>query len=167
MRLRPTRLIETSRTSGGKSTPFGKRTACILLVSKTLVVAMGLCAIYLVCMARAAMQEFVQTNFVATGGIWWKPVVAKSDGKADVLRMLRPYWIKTNKPLSPGYGVTARTEQDARRSNSLRCPASAPSPRSKPVKDAASLDQGHVIPNMGNMLRRGIWYPLGYEHLTG
>lgn len=63
MRLRPTRRIETSRTSGGKSTPFGRRTACILFVSKTLVVAIGLCAIYLVYMAQAAMQGFVQTNF--------------------------------------------------------------------------------------------------------
>ena len=31
------------------------------------------------------------------------------------------------------------------------------------VNDVAELDQGHVIPNMGNMLKRGIWFPLGYD----
>jgi len=36
----------------------------------------------------------------------------------------------------------------------------------KPVRDASELDQGHVVPNMGNWLRRGVWYPLGYEKVA-
>jgi hypothetical protein len=28
--------------------------------------------------------------------------------------------------------------------------------------DISTLDQGHVLPNMGNVLVRGIWYPLGF-----
>lgn len=24
------------------------------------------------------------------------------------------------------------------------------------------LDQSHVLPNMGNIVERGIWFPLGY-----
>ena len=29
--------------------------------------------------------------------------------------------------------------------------------------DLATLDQGHVIPNMGPPNIRGVWYPLGYD----
>jgi hypothetical protein len=25
------------------------------------------------------------------------------------------------------------------------------------------LDQKHVVPNMGNIFIRGVWFPLGYE----
>ena len=28
--------------------------------------------------------------------------------------------------------------------------------------DVSTLDKGHVLPNMGNVLVRGIWYPLGF-----
>jgi hypothetical protein len=31
------------------------------------------------------------------------------------------------------------------------------------IEDFASLDQGHVIPNMGDYSLRGIWFPLGYD----
>ena len=29
--------------------------------------------------------------------------------------------------------------------------------------DISTLDEKHVLPNMGNIFRRGIWFPLGYE----
>lgn len=29
------------------------------------------------------------------------------------------------------------------------------------------LDQGHVVPNMGNFFMRGIWWPIGYTHSLG
>ncbi|MDE1461026.1 hypothetical protein [Spartinivicinus poritis] len=29
--------------------------------------------------------------------------------------------------------------------------------------DVSTLDTGHVLPNMGNVTVRGIWFPLGYE----
>jgi hypothetical protein len=28
--------------------------------------------------------------------------------------------------------------------------------------DVSVLDQNHVVPNMGNVLIRGIWFPLGF-----
>ena len=31
------------------------------------------------------------------------------------------------------------------------------------VQDIASLDEGHVRPNMGSIFLRGVWFPLGYE----
>ena len=78
--------------------------------------------------------------------------------------MLVPYWIECVD--APGEGITARSEADAlglfeaafgheRRLSHLQL-----------VHDASELDQGHVVPNMGNWLRRGIWYPLGYEHVA-
>lgn len=29
--------------------------------------------------------------------------------------------------------------------------------------DVSELDAAHVLPNMGDVLRRGVWFPLGYE----
>lgn len=29
--------------------------------------------------------------------------------------------------------------------------------------DISGLDQKHVVPNMGNPLKRGVWFPLGYS----
>ncbi len=29
--------------------------------------------------------------------------------------------------------------------------------------DVSTLDQNHVLPNMGIVTNRGIWFPLGYE----
>ncbi len=84
----------------------------------------------------------------------------------DIRFMLRPYWIEIDKPLVCGYGITARSEEDAEVLLRLVIPRNYAIVSIKPVKDAASLDQDHVIPNMGLMLRRGIWYPLGYQHLT-
>ncbi len=28
--------------------------------------------------------------------------------------------------------------------------------------DVSQLDPGHVLPNMGNPVERGVWFPLGY-----
>ena len=33
----------------------------------------------------------------------------------------------------------------------------------KEISELSKLDQNHVVPNMGNHLKRGVWYPLGYE----
>lgn len=35
--------------------------------------------------------------------------------------------------------------------------------RKIPDVDVSALDPNHVRPNMGNVLRRGVWFPLGYE----
>lgn len=31
------------------------------------------------------------------------------------------------------------------------------------VRSETDLDQKHVLPNLGNMLRHGVWFPLGHE----
>jgi len=31
------------------------------------------------------------------------------------------------------------------------------------VRSEADLDQKHVLPSSGNMLQRGVWFPLGHE----
>lgn len=80
--------------------------------------------------------------------------------------MLKPYWIETNKPLSIGYGITARSQEDAGGLLRLTLSGDYVIISIEPVDDLASLDQGHVIPNMGNIFRRGIWFPLGLGALT-
>ena len=75
-----------------------------------------------------------------------------------------PYWIRTERPTSLGVGVTARSSEDA--ISLLR--QAWPTDRIvdiRTITNIAELDQGHVVPNMGNWLRRGIWFPLGYEHI--
>jgi hypothetical protein len=34
------------------------------------------------------------------------------------------------------------------------------------VPDVSHLDAGHVLPNMGNVLGRGVWYPRGFEDVA-
>ena len=80
---------------------------------------------------------------------------------------MQSYWVAFERlplptVLNMGAGVTARSAEDARQI------ATAAFPEARIVSvtvvdDAASLDQGHVVPNMGNILVRGVWFPLGYE----
>jgi hypothetical protein len=83
-----------------------------------------------------------------------------------MLGMMRPYWITTSQPTGLGYGVTARSVDDAK---GLLGPILSDDDQIltvEPVTDIGSLDQGHVVPNMGLILKRGVWFPLGYEHLA-
>lgn len=78
--------------------------------------------------------------------------------------MLAPYWIDCDD--APGVGITAQSETDAlvlleKAFGSRRHPG-----RVIRVHDVTELDQNHVVPNMGNWLRRGVWYPLGYEDVA-
>lgn len=31
------------------------------------------------------------------------------------------------------------------------------------IKDMCDLDQGHIVSNMSNWFRRGVWFPKGHE----
>ncbi len=80
---------------------------------------------------------------------------------------MRPYWvtfggIKDFNPLRLGAGVTAHDFADL---ESLVAAAFGPLTirTVSIVEDIATLDQGHVRPNMGSIFIRGIWFPLGYE----
>jgi len=71
------------------------------------------------------------------------------------------FWFKTEVGL--GFGVTAHSLEDAHALVSAA--ASEIGIRYKVVEilanvDIQTLDQGHVIPNMGSPSFRGVWYPM-------
>lgn len=80
---------------------------------------------------------------------------------------MQPYWITFEAVPQPtalniGAGVTARSDSDARRIVNAAFQA-AKIATVVVVDGVASLEQGHVVPNMGSMNVRGVWFPLGYE----
>jgi hypothetical protein len=61
-----------------------------------------------------------------------------------------------------GYGVTGVDSQDAETLLSAALLDGAPLPTGADVVedvDVRKLDQGHVLPNMGDRTVRGVWYP--------
>jgi len=71
----------------------------------------------------------------------------------------RPYWITIEGRL--GVGVTAQNDQEAL---AIAAPALGTSEARSvtPISTLEELDQRHVVPNMGNWLKRGIWFPQGF-----
>jgi hypothetical protein len=87
-----------------------------------------------------------------------------------VLGMLRRYWFTFESsespiPMNSGSGVTAYDYEDAltlMREKVFH--GHLPSIRQCTEDvDVASLDARHVIPNLGNVLVRGVWFPLGSQ----
>ncbi|HEY0311966.1 MAG TPA: hypothetical protein VGC56_05670 [Allosphingosinicella sp.] len=78
--------------------------------------------------------------------------------------MLVAYWIECTD--APGVGITAASEADALALLEEAFGSERQPRHVAPVENATDLDEDHVLPNMGNWLKRGIWYPLGYEHLA-
>jgi hypothetical protein len=87
---------------------------------------------------------------------------------------LHRYWFKFEltmaDPHPPGVllgcGVTAFSQSDALDLMKERVFTKFPFPPVKSVQedvDVSTLDRGHVLPNMGNVLKRGIWFPIGYD----
>ena len=72
--------------------------------------------------------------------------------------LLRRFWFTTDS--SYGIGVTAYSVDDAKEliNDSEICSKSNLVSVTEDV-DVRSLDQGHVIPNMGPPNFRGIWFP--------
>ncbi len=68
-------------------------------------------------------------------------------------------------PLNLGCGVTAESKQAAIDLVKNRVFGGNEFEIEKIVENVAisEMDQGHVIPNMGNPVLRGIWFPLGYS----
>ncbi|MBC7985076.1 MAG: hypothetical protein H7X93_00160 [Sphingomonadaceae bacterium] len=75
---------------------------------------------------------------------------------------MQSYWIDVEGSL--GVGITACSETDAL--EIFEAAFGLPATRASLVRSADELDQGHVIPNMGNWLKRGIWFPRGHEHIS-
>jgi hypothetical protein len=85
--------------------------------------------------------------------------------------MYHRYWITFPRserptPLNLGCGVTAESEQAAIEMVRARIFQGQTFEIERVVEDVsvADLDQGHVVPNMGNPVLRGIWFPLGFDY---
>ena len=77
---------------------------------------------------------------------------------------MTPYWIKTDRGL--GVGLTALSEAGARALFDEVFGSSYKFMGIEPIADMRHLDQNHVVPNMGNWLRRGVWFPLGHAQIS-
>ena len=71
---------------------------------------------------------------------------------ADTKRQVQP------SPLNLGIGVTAHSEADAR-VIIAECFNGVEIERIRIVCHLTSMDEKHVLPNMGDHMRRGVWFP--------
>jgi hypothetical protein len=82
-----------------------------------------------------------------------------SDPNSYQVFMLKRFWFKTDRGL--GYGVTASSRADA---EALLASYGYPVPSERVTSvtldvSAASLDKEHVLPYVGPLSVRGVWYP--------
>ena len=73
---------------------------------------------------------------------------------------LRRFWFPL--PIGFGVGVTAASEAEARELAEVVRARYFPDAALEAVVadvDIRSLDQAHVVPNMGLVVHRGVWYP--------
>jgi len=86
--------------------------------------------------------------------------------------MLHRYWIKFTGspedlwPCQMGCGVTAYDEEDALRLIQERIFQEKPLPPVQKIDtdiDLSTLDPSHILPNIGVPIRRGIWFPMGFD----
>jgi hypothetical protein len=83
---------------------------------------------------------------------------------------LRRFWFTFSNPppFSPlvlGCGVTAVDRSDAEELLRISVTSKVPGLVIDEVVedvDVRTLDAGHVVPNMGVVIWRGVWFPLGY-----
>jgi hypothetical protein len=81
------------------------------------------------------------------------------------------YWITLvapppSSPLGLGCGVTARDRNDALALFAATVLREHPGLSVREILedvDVSTLDAGHVLPNMGSVLVRGVWFPQGYS----
>ena len=81
---------------------------------------------------------------------------------------MKIYWIqlRDGQGVRPGFGITARNWDDAvaMLEQAFGVVASTRFDKTmieawREIKSAAELDQNHVVPNMGVIVRRGVWFP--------
>ena len=83
--------------------------------------------------------------------------------------LLHRYWFEFDEPFGGWYGVTAYNYEDAiSLLNKWEFKGKTMPPLKKMIEDVnvESLDAGHVLPNMGVVAVRGIWYPRMPESQT-
>jgi hypothetical protein len=69
-------------------------------------------------------------------------------------------------PVGPGCGVSAHDYSDAVGILEETVLRDYPTLIIEGVRedvDVRDLDQGHVVPNIGNVAVRGVWFPKGYD----
>jgi hypothetical protein len=86
--------------------------------------------------------------------------------------MLKMFWFKFEADsklwptaLNLGCGVTAYNYEDAVNILKERVFAGKPFPKVSELLldvNVQDLDPGHVVPNMGVVTQRGVWFPLGF-----
>ena len=84
--------------------------------------------------------------------------------------MLKRFWFEFEPfgyptALNLGCGVTGYDYNDAVRLLQERVFAGQTLPkvvRVLPDVNVQDLDKGHVLPNMGDVAQRGVWFPLGF-----
>ena len=83
-------------------------------------------------------------------------------------KLLTTYWFEFgNRSLSNCYGVTAYSFEDAIHILKQKIFIKEEMPEIKNCKENirfADLDPDHIAPNMGIIINRGIWYPIGFSH---
>lgn len=82
-------------------------------------------------------------------------------------RLLKFFWIEFGPTLADKYGVTAYTFDDAvniLRQTVFRMKYIPPVLKYTEDIKFEDLDQNHVIPNMGVIAIRGIWFPSGITY---
>jgi len=84
---------------------------------------------------------------------------------------MRPYWVNIEEKAGPtffnlGVGITARSDADARDLFESAFGSEHRIISILPIEDMRQIEQNHVAPNMGNWFQRGIWFPLGYDHIA-
>lgn len=87
------------------------------------------------------------------------------------MNRLRRYWFRflslpPHNPLQLGCGVTAYDDAMTLLKERIFSSEAVPAIASVVEDiDVSTLDPGHVLPNIGLVTVRGIWFPLGYfEH---
>jgi len=83
------------------------------------------------------------------------------------MSLLKRFWFKFEKLRQPtalnfGCGITAYGYNDAMRLLREQVFRAEPMPEILEVSqdiDVSTLDSGHVLPNIGSVVNRGVWFP--------
>jgi hypothetical protein len=86
------------------------------------------------------------------------------------MKTLRRFWFEFERtlahtPFGLGCGFTAFDREDALailRERVGACEDIGKVVRCEEDVDVSTLDEKHVLPNMGSVLVRGVWFPLGF-----
>jgi hypothetical protein len=76
--------------------------------------------------------------------------------------LLNTYWIKSSSTAGFGFGVTAYSREDAFWLLGEAGYALQPDDPGVEIAEGiktSDLEQNHVVPNIGPLLFRGVWYP--------